>query len=262
MEKIKGGYYLKARCIQEAEIATKSPCVREVWDWLLKECNHADTETIKRGQCLRSYRDIQEGLKWYVGYRKMTYSKWDCEKAMKVLLKATMIATTKTTRGILITVVKYDYYQDGSHYESHTKATMEPQWSHTLYNKNDKNVKKERKDLHTTSEKTAGSQPAEPVKPEELTPLQRVVLCYKMAKGVAKDDKAWDKLNFARAAGTAKRLIEFFGDPREAAICIETVGKEMESKGLSWTIETCAKWAAEHKIKREREKNHDIEPSE
>lgn len=143
---IPGGYYLKARCIQESEIAHAPPHVREIWDWLIKECNHADKKKygiiIKRGQRLTSYEEIREALHWKIGWRKKMYSKWDCEKAMKVLKKATMIATTKTTRGLLVTVCNYDKYQNPANYESHkgshTKATRKPQTTDTI-NKNEKN---------------------------------------------------------------------------------------------------------------------------
>jgi hypothetical protein len=76
----------------------------------------------------------------------MTYSKWECEKAMKVLLKATMITTQKTTRGMIITVLNYDKFQTPENYETdnedHTKATREPQTTDTI-NKKDKKEKKE-----------------------------------------------------------------------------------------------------------------------
>ena len=40
--KIKGGYYIKARQIQDSEIAHSPPHFREIWDWLIKEANHKD----------------------------------------------------------------------------------------------------------------------------------------------------------------------------------------------------------------------------
>lgn len=146
MALIKGGYYIKARKIQESKIAHCPPHVREIWDWLLKECNHkpkiSSGRMIERGQCVRTYKDVQNGLHWMVGWRKQTYSKWDCEKAMKVLREATMITTEKTTRGMVITVLNYDYYQNPSNYESHEetdkKATRKPQSTDTI-NKNEKN---------------------------------------------------------------------------------------------------------------------------
>ncbi len=148
---IPDGYYIKARCIQESFISKCPPYVREIWDWLLKEANHKDVKysgiTIKRGQLLRTFLDIQNGLSWMVGWRKMTYKKWHCEKAMKILRTHGMIATMKTTRGMLITVCNYCYYQDSKNYESNrktdTKAGTSKQTTDTI-NKNDKNDKKKR----------------------------------------------------------------------------------------------------------------------
>lgn len=149
---IPGGYYLKARKAKTSWIAHTSPCVREIWDWLISEANHADTEVCKRGQLIRSYKDIQEGLSWQVGYRKMRYSKHQCESATKALTKEQMITTMKTTRGLLITICNYDTYQVPANYENHTEshndATRTPQCADTI-NKNDKNVKNGKKKRET-----------------------------------------------------------------------------------------------------------------
>ena len=147
---IKGGYYIKARCIQNSEISTAPPYVREIWDWVLKECNHKESKSsgkiIHRGECVRTFKDIQEGLKWMVGYRTEKYKKWQCENSMKWLTRVGMIATTKTTRGMVIKVLNYDKYQDPKNYESNNEsnneATMKQQLTDTI-NKNDKNEKKE-----------------------------------------------------------------------------------------------------------------------
>jgi hypothetical protein len=179
---IKGGYYLKARCIQDAEIATAPPHVREIWDWLLKETNHAEakvTDTIiMRGQCIRSYKEIQEGLHWMIGWRKCTYSKTDCETAMKWLTKREMITIQKTTRGMIVTICKYDYYQNPAHYENHNEAdkrtTRKPQSRHTI-NKNEKN------------------------KENENSYSQFEIFWNEYPKKVAKQDaiKAWNKIQFS-----------------------------------------------------------------
>ena len=162
MKTIKGGYYIKARKIQESKIAHAPPYVREIWDWLIKECNHKITKvnktTIKRGQCVRTFKDIQEGLCWYVGYRKEKYKKWQCEKAMKWLTREEMVATTKTTRGLIITISNYSTYQDPENYEgnneSTNEATREQQCSDTINKnvKNVKNVKKKKKEIYKEKE--------------------------------------------------------------------------------------------------------------
>lgn len=113
---IEGGYYIKARCIQNSEIAIAPPYVREIWDWLLKEANHTDKGNIKRGQVVRTFNDIREGLKWMIGYRKEKYTKRQCEYAMKFLRDKKMIETIKTTRGLIITICKYEFYQDHGNY--------------------------------------------------------------------------------------------------------------------------------------------------
>lgn len=122
-EKIPGGYYIKARKIRDSQIAHCAPVVREIWDYLLRECNHTDNPKsgIKRGQIFTSYPDMMEALHWYVGYRKNTYSKTQCERATKVLTNMDMITTTKTTRGLIITICNYETYANPKNYEDNNE---------------------------------------------------------------------------------------------------------------------------------------------
>ncbi len=148
---IEGGYYIKARCIQMSNISTAPPYIREIWDWLLMEANHTDKKyagfNVKRGQLFRTYNAIREGLSWQIGWRKMMYNENQTKKAMKFLREAGMIDTTKEPGGVLVTICKYDHYQDPKNYERTTKDPMErtieePLKNHTLpyNNKNDKNI--------------------------------------------------------------------------------------------------------------------------
>lgn len=129
-----------------SEIAHAPPHVREIWDLFLCRACYSDNDILQRGQLRITYDDIREILHWMVGWRKMRYSKWHCEKALKWLRKATMITTTKTTRGMIITIVNYAIYQNPTNYESHRKATKKitgkPQTTDTIY-KNKKNGKNE-----------------------------------------------------------------------------------------------------------------------
>lgn len=119
--RIPNGYYIKARRIEQSEIAHAAPCIREIFDYLIRHANRSEKMAsgtlIRRGQCMRSYHDIQEGLHWMVGYRKETYSKTQCENALKWLTNKLMITTAKTTRGLIITVCNYDTYQSPKNYE-------------------------------------------------------------------------------------------------------------------------------------------------
>jgi len=150
-EKIKGGYYVKARCIKDSFISLATPCARETWDYLLREANYADSKYggfyLKRGQLFRSYNDIRHDLRWKVGYRTHYFSENQMKHGMKALMKALMITVTKAPRGNIITVLNYDYYQDPQNYEGTsekttnqpTKAPRRPQSSPSI-NKKNKNV--------------------------------------------------------------------------------------------------------------------------
>ncbi len=158
MPKIPGGYYIKARKIQESAIAHAPPHVREIWDWLIKEANFKGNKKIKRGQVLTRYDDIRDGLHWMVGYRKEQYSKSQCEIAMKWLTKHTMIRKTKTTRGLIVTILNYEQYQEPKNYENHIetykRTTREPQRRHTILKEREElNNKEKAKSGNGTSQK-------------------------------------------------------------------------------------------------------------
>lgn len=149
---IKGGYYLKARKIQMSVIMRQPPHVREIWDWLIMNANHKDKKyngfIVKRGQLFRSYRDILEGLSWYVGWRKMSYHENHAKTTMKILRKHGMITTKKALGGVLITIVNYDIFQKPENYENTTENTTENTIQslreHQTPPNNNKNVKNEK----------------------------------------------------------------------------------------------------------------------
>lgn len=116
-----------ARSIELSDIMDKPPHFREIWMYLIRQVNWETNGKFKRGSGLFTYKRIIDDLAWKVGYRTQRYKKWECEKALKWLMKATMIATTKTTRGLIITVCNFDTYQDAKNYESDTKATTKVQ---------------------------------------------------------------------------------------------------------------------------------------
>ena len=139
---------MQPRIIDKSSVSKYPPHVREIWAYLLRRANHRDVVSygvlIKRGQLKTSYSEILEDLSWRVGYRKESYKRHHCETAMKLLTKEQMVTTTKTTRGMIVTICNYDYYQnpknDETYNEIDNETTMKPQSSHTI-NKNVKNVK-------------------------------------------------------------------------------------------------------------------------
>lgn len=141
---ISGGYILQPRCVDDSDIAHESPVVRELWFYLLRRVNHNDNGKYKRGMGFFNLGDIQEDLHWHVGYRKMKYSKPQLTKSLRRLCERNMIETAKATRGLYITILNYNYYQDPKNYESNnegnTKETRRKSSGHTK----NKNVKNER----------------------------------------------------------------------------------------------------------------------
>jgi hypothetical protein len=242
---IKGGYYIKARQIQESEIAHAAPSVREIWDWLLREVNHKDKHGISRGSCVRTYQDIRDGLSWYCGWRKMSYSKHDCENTMKWLTKRTMITTKKTTRGLRISIVNYDVYQNPKNYESHTDdgttTTRKPQTPATI-NKNDKNDKKE-----YIAANAAPMTLDEFVKSMRSSPRRyiRIIGEYADEKKLAYTTKEQWKSFTNRNLRVAKQLEPFTDDQMAGAIkkmYTDRSRMEREGKTYRWGMETLLKY--------------------
>lgn len=159
---IPGGYIIVSRKLVESEIWRKPPLYLKVWIFLLIEAQHGNYKNLKRGQVWTTYEKIIEGCSWYVGarkelpkkdqiYRILTFLRNPDERVHESDTKATAITTAKATRGLLITIENYDYYQTSSNYESDTesdteKATKElrKRQSGDTINKNVKNDKNDK----------------------------------------------------------------------------------------------------------------------
>jgi len=143
---IKGGYILQPRSFDKSEASHLPPVTRELWFYILRNVNHSKRLGFERGQGFFSLGHIQEALCWYSGFRKNTYSKPQLTKSLRRLCERNMVATTKATRGIVITVCNYDEYQTASNYEGNgegtTEETRRKSKGHTI-NKNDEECKNE-----------------------------------------------------------------------------------------------------------------------
>jgi len=111
-DKITGGYYIKARKIQQSDIMRMAPCAREVWDWMLCNADH------RTGQLLVTQNEVREALSWQVGWSKKMYSIDQIKSAYEALTKAQRIHLRKTPRKTVVTIINYLYYQDKNNYAS------------------------------------------------------------------------------------------------------------------------------------------------
>ena len=148
------GWIKLHRKFYSGSIANQPPHYREVFIYLLTKANHKDNicsgTLIKRGQLFTSFSDISEKLHWFIGARKEHYKKHHTEKAMNWLRKEGMVETSKTTRGIIVTICNYDTYQDEKNTtetaKESTKATPKSHRRDTI-NKNEKNDKNDNKNI-------------------------------------------------------------------------------------------------------------------
>lgn len=146
---IPGGYALQPRKLFNSELwEEKSLLLRCLWTYLWGQANHKDHNGIKRGQILTSLPELQKVLAHKVGYRLIKPSKSKLWRSCEWLRDARMIATTKTTRGLVISVCNYDFYQDPRNYERNGERnngeTTAKRHRHTIHKngKKEKNVKR------------------------------------------------------------------------------------------------------------------------
>lgn len=125
---IPGGYFLTARRLYDDEswLMEKPPLFAKLWGWMLARAKwQPGCNGLGRGQFLTSIPKMREAMAHYVGYRKITPTKDQIRKPYEAFVKASMISTTKTTRGLRITISNYELYQNPGSYEGHDDCPYE-----------------------------------------------------------------------------------------------------------------------------------------
>jgi hypothetical protein len=122
---INGGYILQPRKLDESDVFRMPPVTRELWLYILRKVCYKDNKALKKGQRYFRFSQIQKDLSWHVGYRIETYSKPQLTKSLRRLREGNMIETTKATHGILVTVLKFGYYQNPANYEGNNEGNDE-----------------------------------------------------------------------------------------------------------------------------------------
>lgn len=116
---------------------------------------------LKRGQFLRSYRNLQKDLEYVEKRHTKIYSLHTIRKKIEQLVKEKRVEIESTDMGTLFTVVKYDEYQGFERYGKQMSATAYATASATASehqlpqqvnnNKNVKNVKNDKKKTLSSS---------------------------------------------------------------------------------------------------------------
>lgn len=107
------GWVKLHRKIQKSEIWGKPSDWLKIWIYILQEVNHTDNKLFNRGENLFNYIDIARecGVKYN-----------SVAKFIKWAKLATLLATQKTTRGVIIKALKYNEYQASEKIKGDTKG--------------------------------------------------------------------------------------------------------------------------------------------
>ena len=85
-----------------------------------------------------------------------------------------------------------------------------------------------------------------------VTPEQKLMCAYKLAKKTDWQDRVWDKFNYKRyAKGCKKLLAAFDGNDQEAAHWLLDFGDKFDGDELTWNLDTAANHAWMSKGERE-----------
>lgn len=145
---IDGGYIVLAKKTLDSDLWSTPPLYMKLWLWMLMKANWKDRDKLKRGQFFTSIEEMRQAMSYKIGYRKITPTRDEIRSAYEAFTKTTMITTTKTTRGMVITICNYELYQNKKNYEAHNEAhdedTTKPQRSpHHTEERNKEERKKE-----------------------------------------------------------------------------------------------------------------------
>jgi len=133
MEKV--GYVKLARKITQSEIWKKPPEWFKIWTYILLAVSHSDG-LFPRGTNFFNWSDDKRDLP------NITTHQWN--KCVAWLKQSKQIATRKTTRGNIITVINYSKYQDAENYKAKQKATQEAEQKQNRSDTIRKELKNER----------------------------------------------------------------------------------------------------------------------
>lgn len=142
---IPNGCIMLARKIQESEIWNKPADWLKIWIYILQEVNHRENKRFPRGTNFFNAKEMA---------RDCGVSHHSIHKFIKWAKSATLVATQKTTRGIVLSVLQYDKYQTLQNYKSDTSGdtvgeteAIQGRYRSDTINKNVKNEKNEKKVL-------------------------------------------------------------------------------------------------------------------
>ena len=152
------GFIFVWRSLKESDVWFMPPEYLKLWVYLLIETNHQKARyrgfTVNRGQCFRSYQEIAEAVSYFKGSCRVPVTRDQVKRMMHYFKKQKMITTKKEPRGVLITIINYEKYQQSTthggnqeaHQDSPAVKLKKPQGKPSI-NNNDNKKKNDQKGL-------------------------------------------------------------------------------------------------------------------
>ena len=226
MKRIEGGATIWARKTTDSVVFYDKPDKWfKIWFFVVNRVNHKDFRRWKRGQSFMTYSEIME---------KTRSTKAQVDMCFRFLKKSEMLTTQKTTRGMTVTVLKYDFYQQLDNYKNDTEneiETTEKRQRNDTINKNDKNEKiTANADFPIRIEKTTDSGESMPIKEKKVGNEKYDTVCK-----WAEDRRGFKFVNRIKQYSALKKAkAENISITRLKERWIEMEGEEWR-KGFDWT---------------------------
>lgn len=196
------GCILLARKMQDSEIWKKPADWLKIWIYILQEVNHSDRKQFKRGENFFNLIDVA---------RDCGVSRHSVYKFIKWAKSATLLATQKTTRGVVISVLNYDRYQNLENYKSTRGDTLgEIEAKQKRYYKQEL---KNEKNTNARAEKISTEVGKGVVLPEFLTTVRNNLLEVIGIEDFTEEPK--DQIKLMRKIG---RLLDGLSEERRAQL--------------------------------------------
>jgi len=148
-----GAFQIARKSIESDIWRSKPSSWWKIWCYILACVQHTDFKELKRGQGFFNFKEI---IRIKDIGNDITYPQID--HMLRWARQASMLATRKATHGMVISVLRYNLYQDLNNYKSEVKSedsgeveAKQKRNESDNINKNDKNVKNVKNDKEITN---------------------------------------------------------------------------------------------------------------
>jgi len=204
-----------SRQLINSKIWHKPPHYVKIWIYLLLKANHADRRSgqkLNRGQCLVALRELCDAISYCRGYALRRPTKDSAWRALEWLREERMIATARTTRGLVITIVNYCRYQNPVNYERDGHREEAAASTRRAREPIDKKGKKEKNTYARAADRLIrlyGEKVKPPSEDHSRTQAKKNATKLMQKEGYSFDDLAAAVMNYAAFSDSRGRGSEF-----------------------------------------------------